>query len=73
MASPENALAQSIRCYTPVDLNLLLEGTGLYLDHIEIEGQAVEIADFRILLSKELFKIDYNYLAQIWSSNLFED
>ena len=29
VAAPEKALAQSIRCYSPADLALLLEGTGL--------------------------------------------
>ncbi|MGH2515851.1 MAG: class I SAM-dependent methyltransferase [Ktedonobacterales bacterium] len=34
-------MAQSIRCYTPADLLLLIEGTGLTLDDIEVEGQPV--------------------------------
>lgn len=33
--APERALAQSIRCYSPADLALLLEGTGLTVHHLE--------------------------------------
>ena len=42
MASPENTLAQTVRCYTPADLALLLEGTGLGLKYIEIQGEAID-------------------------------
>ncbi len=65
VANPENALAQSLRCYTPADMILLLEGTGLHLNYIEMEGQAVQVLDNRIMLSAELFKSDYNYLVQL--------
>jgi SAM-dependent methyltransferase len=40
---PENALAQSIRCYTPVDFLLLLEGTALKMDYMEVEGQSLDL------------------------------
>jgi SAM-dependent methyltransferase len=64
-AHPENALAQTLRCYTPADLLLLLEGTGLRLQRVEIEGQAVDFQTNRILSSGEWFKKDYNYLVQL--------
>lgn len=32
----EAAIEQSIRCYSPVDLTLLLEGTGLRIESLEI-------------------------------------
>jgi SAM-dependent methyltransferase len=38
----DRALAQSVRCYTPADLPLLLEGTGLALRRIEIKGEQVD-------------------------------
>ena len=38
---PDKALAQTIRCYSPADLLLLLAGTGLSLHHLEIDGQTI--------------------------------
>lgn len=35
-------MAQTIRCYTPADLLLLLEGTGLSLKEIEVKGEPVD-------------------------------
>lgn len=47
---PENdesrAVTQSLRCYSPADLRLLLAGTGLALDGLE-PGGAVHYQDFR--------------------------
>jgi len=43
--APEAPLSQSIRCYTPTDLVLLLEGTRLELTRVEVGGQHVELAD----------------------------
>lgn len=45
---PRAALAQTIRCYSPADLLLLLEGTGLDLDTIEVDDHEV-IFDDRIV------------------------
>jgi len=42
---PEAPVSQSIRCYTPTDLVLLLEGTRLELARVEVGGQHVELAD----------------------------
>lgn len=35
-----DALEQSVRCYAPPDLALLVEGTGLRIERIEINGEA---------------------------------
>lgn len=37
------AITQSLRCYTPVDFVLLLEGTGLVLHSIEVAGKALDV------------------------------
>lgn len=63
-AEPEKTLAQSVRCYTPADLRLLLDGTGLALRSIEIDGQALEIEGERMTLSGPLLET-YSYLALI--------
>lgn len=36
---PEELVYQSLRCYTPADLNLLLEGTGLRIESIQPGGK----------------------------------
>jgi SAM-dependent methyltransferase len=64
-ANPENTLAQTLRCYTPADLLLLLEGTGLCLKYAEINGFAVDVAADKQTTSTTLFKDDYNYLVQL--------
>jgi SAM-dependent methyltransferase len=38
---PEKAMAQTLRCYSPVDFQLLLEGTDLKVGHVEAAGQVV--------------------------------
>lgn len=43
VARPETARAQSIRCCGPADLVLLLEGTGLELQHIEVAGEPLPL------------------------------
>jgi SAM-dependent methyltransferase len=40
--APDRAIAQNVRCYTPVDLLLLLEGTGLALERTEIGGEPID-------------------------------
>jgi Methyltransferase domain len=52
--APENALAQAIRCYSPADLLLLLEGTVLKLEHIEVEGQALHLGGGSVELSTRM-------------------
>jgi hypothetical protein len=64
-AHPENTLAQTLRCYTPADLLLLLEGSGLCLKTVEIDGQAVEVTGNQRTRSTDLFTNDYSYLVQL--------
>jgi hypothetical protein len=40
---PERVHTQSVRCYAPADLQLLLEGTGLRLDHVDVGGQSLAL------------------------------
>jgi SAM-dependent methyltransferase len=40
--NPTWTVAQSLRCYSPADLQLLLEGTGLVLDSIEENGATLD-------------------------------
>ena len=63
VADPGRALAQSIRCYSPADLVLLLEGTGLALHHLELEGGALAVEDAEaITLSPNLLQA-WSYLT----------
>ena len=48
-----DALEQSVRCYSPPDLSLLLEGSGLTLERIEVQGSA----------DAQDFDAAYSYLA----------
>jgi len=44
---PDEVYSQSLRCYTPADFNLLLQGTGLYLDSLKPGGKVdYEILEF---------------------------
>ncbi|MBN1146563.1 MAG: class I SAM-dependent methyltransferase [Anaerolineales bacterium] len=61
-AEPERALAQAIRCYTPADLLLLLEGIGLALKRVEVDGQQVDFASNVITISGPMLEA-YSYLA----------
>ncbi len=63
-AAPDKALAQTVRCYTPADLLLLLEGTGLTLKHVEVDGQPIAVAGDQITLAGPLMD-SYYYLAQL--------
>ena len=63
-AAPEKTLAQTIRCYTPADLLLLLEHTGLMLKRIEVDGQAIDFHDEKMALSETLLEA-WGYLAQL--------
>lgn len=62
---PENTLAQTIRCYTPADLLLLLEGSGLRIQHLEIEGEVLDLNSNQLVIGKDWFKRDYSYLVQL--------
>ena len=40
---PGDAISQSVRCYSPVDFLLLLEGTGLRLAQAEVDGARIDL------------------------------
>ncbi len=40
---PEEKITQDLRCYSPVDILLLIGGTGLKLERIEVEGKEIKI------------------------------
>jgi len=61
---PAKALAQTVRCYTPMDFLLLLEGTGLALKRIEVDGCEVDFSTNQIALSGPLMEA-WGYLAQL--------
>jgi SAM-dependent methyltransferase len=50
-AEPDKALAQTLRCYTPADLRLLLEGTGLAVKRIEVDGEKLDLDLYSALLA----------------------
>lgn len=62
--APQDALAQSLRCYSPADLLLLLEGTGLTVKRLEIDGETLDPFSGRITLSGPLME-SWTYLAQL--------
>jgi len=61
---PEEALEQTIRCYTPADFQLLLEGTGLALKYIEVNGQLIELSPDKIAASGPLLEA-YSFRARL--------
>jgi hypothetical protein len=54
-----------IRCCTPADLIMLLKGTGLRIQHLEIEDEVVDVYANQLVTGKEWFKRDYSYLLQL--------
>jgi SAM-dependent methyltransferase len=64
IAAPSQARTQSIRCYTPADFLLLLEGTGLALTRIEVDGEAVDFTVSGHTMSGPL-RTAYSYLVQL--------
>jgi SAM-dependent methyltransferase len=65
---PQKALAQAIRCYSSADFLLLLEGTGLIVRHIEVEGQELDVNTNRINTSTLLMDA-WCYLVQLTTSS----
>jgi SAM-dependent methyltransferase len=56
---PSRKISQTLRCYTPADLRLLLDGTGLRLDQLVVgDDMAGADHDFRSLLQDH-----YEYVA----------
>jgi SAM-dependent methyltransferase len=64
VAEPEKALAQAIRCYTPSDFLLLLEGTCLAMKRIEVDGQELVVKANAIATSGPLMNA-WCYLVQL--------
>jgi len=64
VATLEKALAQTIRCYTPSDLLLLLEGTHLGIRRVEVDGQELDVKANTISTSSPLMNA-WCYLVQL--------
>jgi SAM-dependent methyltransferase len=64
VAEPDKALAQSIRCYTPVDLLLLLEGSGLGVKRMEVDGQTLAFGGDEVTTGGPLMDA-WSYLVQL--------
>ena len=60
--NPVEKLTQTIRCYTPADLRLLLEGTGLKLDSVLVSGEIVDLDKPQFGL-RSLLREAHEYLA----------
>jgi SAM-dependent methyltransferase len=60
---PEETLSQHIRCYSPADFLLLLEGTGLRLDVMEVDGEALDLA--ASTTSSHSLWTKYEYLVKL--------
>jgi hypothetical protein len=57
----EKTRRQSIRCYTPSDLLLLLEGTGLRITHTEFAGKAFDPAPAQVSKWSPVQEYEANY------------
>jgi SAM-dependent methyltransferase len=68
VAEPEKALAQAIRCYTPADVRLLLEGTGLAIKRVELDGQALDVENNTVAIGGPLMDA-WCYLVQLALEN----
>ncbi len=63
IGQPEQQVQQSLRCYSPADLRMLLEGTGLSLQHVK-PGGTMDWAQGKWLPVAPLGKA-LNYVAQL--------
>jgi SAM-dependent methyltransferase len=68
VSEPQNALAQTVRCYSPSDFLLLLEGTRLIMEHIEVEGRILHIEVNKVTISNLLMDA-WCYLVELSASN----
>jgi len=59
-----HAITQSIRCYPPADLLLLLEDTGLALDLVEVDGTAIDITRGEQTIQHPLWEA-WSYLTKL--------
>lgn len=64
VADPARAMQQSIRTYTPADLLLLLEGTGLRLARLEAAGAALDSRCDDVITAGPLAE-QYSFLVQL--------
>jgi SAM-dependent methyltransferase len=58
------AITQRIRCYSPADLQLLLEGAGLALERLEVDGAALDFRAAGHTAQSALWKA-WSYLAKL--------
>ncbi len=61
VGSPENTRRQSIRCYTPADLLLLLEGTGFKITHAQFAGEEFDPQPAQVSALSPLHRVEENY------------
>lgn len=59
---PELTLAQTLRCYSPADLMLLLENTGLKIVRLEENGEEIMISENKLRKGTSVLD-DWNYLV----------
>ena len=59
--NPKAARRQSIRCYTPADLLLLLEGSGLKIAHAEFAGKTFNPDPAQVTTDSALQEYETNY------------
>lgn len=60
--APDRTFTQTIRCYTPADLRLLLEGTGLTLVDVLAGGRRLDL-DAAHPGQRTLLREEHEYLA----------
>lgn len=60
-----NTRRQSIRCYTPADLLLLLEGTGFRIIHAEFTGQAFDPEPTQVSTTSPIQEFEKNYTYSV--------
>lgn len=65
---PDDPISQSLRCYTPADLLLLLEGTGMRLRAIDVGGKSYSIASGELESASNQFWKHHEYLAVLVSA-----
>lgn len=63
-AAPEQALAQTVRCYSPMDFILLLQGSGLEITYMDVGGKALDFQSNMLMLSGDLMDT-WSYLVQL--------
>ncbi len=62
---PGNARVQSVRCYTPADFLLLLEGTGLRVQHADFLGEAFEMQPSAVSATSPMHEFEKNHAYSV--------